>query len=106
MSDTIDYHANLAELVSPPETGIASRVVLNRPHLRSTLFALDAGAGMEEHRAKAEAALIVLEGEGELDAGGVTWALRPGAYLVMPPEMPHSLRATTRLVFLLELVKA
>jgi len=105
MSDTIEYHASLGELVSPPETGIASRVVLNRPHLRSTVFALDAGASMDEHRAAAEAVLVVLEGRGELDAGGVTWTLAPGAYLVMPPGMPHSLRAETRLVFLLELVK-
>jgi quercetin dioxygenase-like cupin family protein len=105
MPESIEYHADLAGMVQPPETGIASRVVLNRPHLRSTVFALDAGAGMEEHRAKAEAALIILAGEGELDAGGQTWELKPGAYLVMPPEMPHSLRARTRLVFVLELIK-
>lgn len=105
MEQAILHHPNLAELVSPPETGIASRVVLNRPHLRGTVFALDAGTGMEEHRATAEAVLIVVAGEGELDALGSTWSLSPGTYLVLPPGTPHSLRATTRLVFLLELVK-
>ncbi|MCA9560603.1 MAG: cupin domain-containing protein [Myxococcales bacterium] len=48
--------------------------------------------GLHLHRAYDET-YFVLEGHGTMVLGGATHRLRPGAVVVIPPEVPHSLEA-------------
>jgi len=59
------------------------------------LFAFAAGEQLSEHTAARPAIIHILEGEGELIAGGDAYPARPGTWSRMAPEVKHSLAART-----------
>ena len=60
-----------------------------------TLFAFAAGEQLSEHTSARPAIIHILEGEGELTVGGDTYPARPGTWLLMAPDVKHSLAART-----------
>jgi quercetin dioxygenase-like cupin family protein len=83
----------LATLVSPTERGIASRVLARNGGGNVTLFALDAGQGLEEHTSPFDALVLVLAGALALRIGGVEVRATPGTIVRMPGGVPHALDA-------------
>jgi quercetin dioxygenase-like cupin family protein len=83
----------LASLVTPTERGIASRVLARTSGGNVTLFAFDAGQGLEEHTAPFDALVLVLEGSLALTIGGVAARAVPGTVVRMPGGVPHALEA-------------
>jgi quercetin dioxygenase-like cupin family protein len=83
----------LAALVSPTEQGIASRVLARTTGGNITLFAFDAGQGLEEHTSPFDALVLVLEGALELSIGGTSVRATPGTIVRMPGGVPHALEA-------------
>jgi quercetin dioxygenase-like cupin family protein len=83
----------LASLVTPTEGGIASRVLARTPGGSITLFAFDAGQGLEEHTSPFEALVLVQEGSLALTIGGEKVKATPGAIVRMPGGVPHALEA-------------
>jgi quercetin dioxygenase-like cupin family protein len=55
----------------------------------------DAGASIHEHFHPQEEVWEVLDGELEVTIDGVTRAARPGVVAIVPPGVPHSVRALT-----------
>lgn len=80
---------------------IVSQAVLTVPGLRVTLFRLAAGQEMSEHTSSARVLLQVLAGGCEFTLPGAVHVLKPGDLLHLPPRLPHALRATSDLAFLL-----
>jgi quercetin dioxygenase-like cupin family protein len=67
-------------------------------HSASMTFAhweFDAGASIHEHFHPQEEVWEVLDGELEVTIDGVTRAARPGVVAIVPPGVPHSVRALT-----------
>lgn len=93
-----------AEMSVPPD-GILSRTLHNDPQLKVVLFGFAPGEEISEHTAASPAVLHVLEGEVGLKLGDETRQARAGAWVWMPPQLPHSLRAHTAAVVLLLLIK-
>ena len=60
----------LADLVTPAERGIASRVLAKTGGGSVTLFAFDQGEGLSEHTAPFDALVVVLDGALTLTIGG------------------------------------
>lgn len=83
----------LATLVSPTEHGIASRVLAKTGGGNVTLFAFDAGQGLEEHTSPFDALVLVLEGALALTIGGQDVRATPGTVVRMPGGVPHALQA-------------
>jgi quercetin dioxygenase-like cupin family protein len=83
----------LATLVTPTERGIASRVLARTAGGNVTLFAFDAGQGLEEHTSPFDALVMVLEGALELRVGGAHVRATPGTIVRMPGGVPHALDA-------------
>jgi quercetin dioxygenase-like cupin family protein len=83
----------LAELVTPTERGIASRVLARTAGGNLTLFAFDAGQGLEEHSSPFDALVLVLSGALELRIGGAPVRATPGTIVRMPGGIPHALEA-------------
>jgi len=83
----------LATLITPTERGIASRVLAKTGGGNVTLFAFDAGQGLEEHTSPFDALVMVLEGVLVLTIGGVAVRATPGAIVRMPGGVPHALEA-------------
>ena len=84
---------SLASLVTPTERGIASRVLARTAGGNVTLFAFDAGQGLEEHTSPFDALVLVLEGELVLTIGGQEVRAAPGTIVRMPGGVPHALEA-------------
>ena len=58
-----------------------------------TLFAFDAGQGLEEHTSPFDALVLVLEGALALTIGGADVHATPGTIVRMPGGVPHALEA-------------
>ena len=83
----------LSSLVTPTAHGIASRVLARTAGGNVTLFAFDAGQGLEEHTSPFDALVLVLEGALALTVGGAAVQATPGTIVRMPGGVPHALEA-------------
>ena len=96
---------SLADLVEYNEGQVSSRTFAQNEALSLTLFAFDKGEGLSTHAAPGDAMVQVLEGEVGLNIGGKEVVAKPGEIVVMPADVPHSVKAVTRFKMLLTLVK-
>jgi quercetin dioxygenase-like cupin family protein len=100
-------HQFFADLVaeSPiPARGILSQTLSDEAGIRLVTFSFAAGEELSEHTAARPAIVHVLHGEGELVAGGRTYAARAGSWLRMAARTPHTVRAATDMVMALYLL--
>jgi quercetin dioxygenase-like cupin family protein len=95
----------LAGLVTPTVQGIASRVLARTTGGNLTLFAFDAGQGLEEHTSPFDALVLVLEGALTLTIGGESVRATPGTIVRMPGGVPHALDARERTRMLLVMLR-
>ena len=96
----------LSTLVNPTERGIASRVLARTAGGNITLFAFDAGQGLEEHTSPFDALVLVQEGSLALTIGGEKVQAAPGTIVRMPGGVPHALEASERCRMLLVMLRA
>lgn len=87
------------------ENSIISRSLFKDERLDVTLFGFAAGQELSEHTAPYRAIIHVLEGEAHITLGEKAVEAHAGAWIYMPPHLPHSLKATSRFVMLLTLAK-
>jgi quercetin dioxygenase-like cupin family protein len=83
------------------EDSIISRTIHKEGKVNAVLFAFDAGQALSEHRSAYSAVIQILEGKARLSLGTDTYELEEGAWLVMPPELEHSVYAQTTMKMLL-----
>jgi quercetin dioxygenase-like cupin family protein len=83
----------LPTLITPTVGGIASRVLAKTSGGNVTLFAFDAGQGLEEHTSPFDALVMVLEGSLALTIGGASVRATPGTIVRMPGGVPHAVDA-------------
>lgn len=88
----------------PPDS-IVSNTMYDGSDLKVTLFGFAPGQELTEHTAARPAVLLVQAGEGEISLGSETFAVGPGTWIHMPSHLAHSVRASTQLVFILQLLK-
>ena len=105
MSQSHTCIADLFEEVEIPADGILSRALYEDAQLKVVLFRFARGQELSEHTASKAATIQVLEGEARLRLGEEEVEVKAGAWIHMPPELPHSVEARTDLVLLLQLVK-
>ena len=58
-------------------------------------YTIEAGSWIHEHHHPNEEVWIVIEGELEVTVGGETRKAVPGCVAIVPPDVPHSVRALT-----------
>jgi quercetin dioxygenase-like cupin family protein len=85
----------LADLISPTQRGIASRVLAKNGGGNVTLFAFDAGEGLSEHTTPFDALAIVLDGSLTFTIGGKPVDASPGTIVRMPANVPHAVDAVS-----------
>ena len=83
----------LSTLITPTDRGIASRVLAKADGGNVTLFAFDAGQGLEEHTSPFDALVMVLEGSLSLTIGGTRVHATPGTVVRMPADVAHAVDA-------------
>ena len=95
----------LAEHVQYADGSIVSRALVQKPVGSITLFAFDAGQGLNEHTAPYDAYVQILDGEGELVIGGQVVNVKSGEAILMPANVPHALNARQRFKMLLTMIR-
>lgn len=98
-----DLRALLPEI---PEATIVSRTIFNETGGRAILFGFAPGQELSEHTSSLAAILHILEGQADLTLGGEPVEAGPGAFVYMPPNLPHSVYAKEQVVMLLTMIKA
>jgi uncharacterized protein (DUF2249 family)/quercetin dioxygenase-like cupin family protein len=100
------FHAGLAALVGEvPDETVVSRLIHHDEHVKVTLFGFAPGQELTEHTSSKPAIMQVIAGQGAFCFGGDVHEVGPGAWTHMAPSVPHTVRARTRMVFLLTMVK-
>jgi quercetin dioxygenase-like cupin family protein len=85
--------------------GIVSRTLLRTANLRAVLFGFAEGQELTEHTSTQHALVQILSGECEFCLRGQAQQMRAGDFLSMPPNVPHSVKATQQFSMLLILSK-
>ncbi len=94
---------NLEKMMEFPKEGILSKVLVKTDTSNHTLMCLAKGSDISEHTSTREAAVTVLKGEGIFVLNGKKIKMRPGVFIFMPKNAPHSLSASKDLAILLSL---
>jgi quercetin dioxygenase-like cupin family protein len=97
---------DIAAEVEVPKDGTLSRVLHRDDSVRAVAFAFDTGQELTEHTATRPAVVQVISGRIETGVGDDSFEMAPGAWLLLEPNQPHSLRATEPSVVLLSLLVA
>ena len=95
----------MADLAAYQEGSVVSRQITKADGGNVTLFAFDAGQELSEHTAPFDALVHILDGEAEVRLDGVPYALAAGDAIIMPADIPHALKATTKFKMLLTMVR-
>lgn len=80
---------------------ILSRTIYKDEQLKVILFAFAAGQELSEHTSTHAAALHFLQGTADVTLGEERIAAAAGTWVHMPPQLPHSILATTPVIMLL-----
>lgn len=94
-----------AEIDDIPEDSIISKTVADNAEFKAVLFGFSPGQGLSEHRVPQNAVLHFLEGEAQVTLGEEQRQARPGAWVHMPPDLPHSIQARNAVKMLLMILK-
>ena len=97
---------NLVDLIDYQEGSVVSREVISKKTGIVTLFAFDEGQGLSEHTAPYDAVVQMLEGEAQLAIGDNVLGARSGQMVIMPANVPHSVKATKRFKMLLTMIRS
>ena len=94
----------LAQLPEIAPDSIVSRTFFSDQHVKVILFGFAAGQELSEHTASKPAILHFLQGSARLTLGSDETTAAPGAWVHMPPNLPHSVYAETPVVMMLYLL--
>ena len=95
---------DLEKMMEFPREGVFSKVLVKTAISNYTLMCLAKGSDISEHTSTREAAVTVLKGEGTFVLGGTKIKMKPGVFIFMPANAPHSLSASKDLAILLSIL--
>ena len=106
MSQNYTYIPNLIDDKQEiPEDSILSRTIYSDSQLKVILFMFAAGQELSEHTSSQAAILHFIQGEANLTLGGDSLSAQAGAWVHLPPRLPHSITAKTSVSMLLLMFK-
>lgn len=88
-----------------PESGKQSVVLHDNIQSKAILFSFAAGGGLAEHVAPFNATLQVITGTAAITVGNEAVEGKPGTWIQMIAQTPHSILADTPVVLLLTLFR-
>ncbi len=83
---------------------IVSRMLVNTPETKVTLFGFAAGQELSEHTAARPVLLYIVRGEASITLADQAFKAKAGTFIQMEARLPHSVAADTELVMLLIMV--
>lgn len=104
MSDTINKE-KLVDAIAYQDGSIVSKQIIKKPNGNITLFAFDKDESLTEHTSPYEAVVYMVDGEMEIRISGNPYNVKAGEIIVMPPNVPHGLKATQKSKMILTMIK-
>lgn len=96
---------SLEDVIEYTQGGVISKQITKSKAGNITLFSFDKEQGLSEHTAAYDAVAQILDGEVEIIINGKVYQLKKGESIIMPANIPHSLKATERFKMLLTMIK-
>jgi len=110
MSDTaeslIGKAVEMNGLVSYQSGSVVSRTLIDRKIGTITLFTFDTGQGLSEHTAPYDAFVQIFDGVAEVTINGKAQQVATGEFIIMPANVPHSLKAVEKFKMMLVMIRA
>jgi quercetin dioxygenase-like cupin family protein len=85
---------------------VVSKTIVKKPAGNITLFAFDKDEGLAEHSSPHDALVQLLDGEAEITIGGELFNLQSGQSIILPANIPHSLKAKKKFKMMLTMIKS
>ena len=95
-----------ADSIEYANGSVVSKTIIKKPSGNITLFAFDKGEGLVEHLSPYEAVVQIVDGDADVTIGGVCHALHAGQHIILPANIPHSLKATEKFKMMLTMIKS
>ncbi|MDD4869279.1 MAG: cupin domain-containing protein [Kiritimatiellae bacterium] len=95
----------LAEGIEYARGSVVSKTLHDKKTGTLTLFSFDTGQGLSEHTSPYDATVEVIEGEADLNIGGKLVKVKAGEMVIMPANVPHSVKAEKRFKMLLIMIR-
>ena len=95
-----------ADSIEYADGAVVSKTIVKKPTGNITLFAFDQGEGLAEHTTPHEAVVLLLDGKVEITIGGTPYNLQTGQSIILPANIPHSLKAPEKFKMMLTMIKS
>jgi quercetin dioxygenase-like cupin family protein len=105
-TDFIGKALETKELVTYHPGSVISRTLIDRKVGTITLFSFDAGQGLSEHTVPYDAFVQIVDGTAEVTIDGVAQNVAAGEFIIMPANIPHSLKAVEQFKMMLVMIRA
>jgi quercetin dioxygenase-like cupin family protein len=92
-------------LLDVPPDSIISRTIFKSDKVIAVLFGFAEGTELSEHTAAKPAILQFIAGEAALTLGEDEHSAKPGTWVHMPANLPHSVKAKTAVQMILLLMQ-
>ncbi len=87
------------------DKAVVSKTILKKSTGNITIFAFDKGEGLAEHNTPHEAMVQILDGVAEITIGGNINNLQKGQCIILPANLPHSVKANEKFKMMLTMIK-
>ncbi len=93
------------ESIEYADGSVVSKTIVKKPAGNISLFAFDKGEGLAEHSSPHEALVQLLDGKAEIIIGTTSYNLQAGQSIILPADIPHSLKANEKFKMMLTMIK-
>jgi quercetin dioxygenase-like cupin family protein len=95
----------LASEIEYQSSSIVSKQLLKKTNGNITLFAFDKDESLTEHTSPYEAVIYLVDGSLEITVGGKPFVVSTGQFIILPPNVPHGVRAIEKAKMTLTMIK-
>ncbi|MBI3139376.1 MAG: cupin domain-containing protein [Sphingobacteriales bacterium] len=96
----------LVDSIAYADKSVVSKTIQKKPTGNITLFAFDQGEGLSEHTTPYEALLQLVDGKAEITIGEHQYILQTGECIILPANIPHSVKANEKFKMMLTMIKS
>lgn len=105
MSQAIDKPTALSDLIDYQDDAVVSRTLIKLPTGTVTVFAFDKDQELSEHTAPFDVLVQAIDGECQITIGGTPHLLEPSETIIMPADIPHAVRAFSRMKMMITMIR-
>ena len=105
LKSCFEKEQQLNGLIDYQEDSVVSKTIIDKKAGTLTIFAFDKGQGLSKHQAPFDATVYVVEGQAHITINDKEHKVAAGQIIIMPANMPHSVKAQERFKMLLIMIR-